>query len=196
MSYVLIPSADADIEVSNEERIFPRDWDIIAGEWLISHDILVDVVPGTGNCQKCSRFGWSGGWCPTCNTLMLPVMMQHDVGLCRQPMQFNPVLIQELFANPNLPMEWMRPTMYHLGLGEGLPVYQVHNTTQNIQPGRAAYRKTMDILISGKFSAVPLEPMIGLITLCQGSMLVIQPVLSESEFTRESSEDKMSWGEY
>ena len=125
---------------------------------------------------------------------MLPVMMQHNVGLRRQPMQFNPVLIQELFADPNLPMEWMRPTAYHLGVGI-FPAYQVHNATQNIQPGRAAYRKTLDILISGKFSAVPLERIVGLITLCQGSVPVIQPVLSETKNTRESSENEMSWGD-
>ena len=101
MKYVLIPSATADIEVSDEERIFPRDWDIIAGEWLISHDILVDVIPSTGNCQVCLRFGWSGGWCLTCTTFMLPVMTQRDVGLRRQLMQFNPVLMQELFADPS-----------------------------------------------------------------------------------------------
>ena len=88
-------------------EFFPRDWDIIVGEWLISHDILVDVIPGTGNCQRCSRFGQLGGFCNTCTTFMLPVMTQRDVGLRRQPMQFNPVLIQELFADPNLPMEWM-----------------------------------------------------------------------------------------
>ena len=123
-------------------------------------------------------------------------MTQHEVGLRRQPMQFNPVLLQELFADPTLPMEWMRPTMYHVGLGEGLHVSQVHNATQNIQPGRAEYRKIIDILISGKFSALPLERTIGLITLCQGSVLVIQPVYSGSEHTVESSEDKMSWGDY
>ena len=199
MKYILIPSATADIEVSNEERIFPRDWDIIAGEWLISHDIFVDIVPGTGNCWRCSRFGRLGGFCNACDALILPIITQQDVGLRRQPMQFNPVLIQELFPDPNLLMEWMRPTTYHLGLGEGLPVYQVHNATQNIQPGRAAYRKTMDILISGKFSAVPLGPMIGLITLCQGSVSVVQPIY-ESEHTVEygqgsSEEEEMSWGD-
>ena len=115
MKYVLIPSATADIEVSDEERIFPRDWDIIAGEWLISHDILMDVIPGTGNCPVCSRFGRTGRWCPTCERDMLPVMTERDVGLRRQPMQFNPVLMQELFADPNLPMEWMQPTEYSLG---------------------------------------------------------------------------------
>ena len=86
MKYVLIPSATADIEVSDKKRIFPRDWDIIAREWLISHDILMDVIPGTGNCPVCSRFGRTGGVCLTCDTDMLPVMTERDVSLCCQPM--------------------------------------------------------------------------------------------------------------
>ena len=57
----------------------------------------------------------------------------------------------------------------------------------------------MDILVSGKFSAVLLERTIGLITLCQGSVPVIQPVY-ESEHTVEygdkSSEEEMTWGDY
>ena len=144
MKYVLIPSATADIEVSDEERFFPRDWDIIAGEWLISHDILMDVIPGTGNCPVCSRFGRTGGWCPTCERDMLPVMTERDMGLCCQPMQFNPVLMQELFADPNLPMEWMRPTEYALGTGL-IPITRVESVTQNIRPEKLVFKKTMDI---------------------------------------------------
>ena len=117
-------------------------------------------------------------------------------------MQFNPVLMQELFADPNLPMEWMQPMQYHLGIGV-IPITRVENVTQNIRPERTVFRKTMDILVSGKFSAVPLEPTIGLITLCQGSVPVIQPVY-ESEHTVDyenyddgSFEDEtMSWGDY
>ena len=57
----------------------------------------------------------------------------------------------------------------------------------------------MDILVSGKFSAVPLGPMIGLITLYQGSVSVVQPIY-ESEHTVEygqgsSEEEEMSWGD-
>ena len=57
----------------------------------------------------------------------------------------------------------------------------------------------MDILVSGKFSAVPLKRVIGLITLCQGSVPVVQPVYESEhsvEYGDESSEEEMTWGDY
>ena len=61
MSYIYFPSTDADLEVSDESRIFPQDWDTVAGEWLISHSVFIDVSHYTGNCKRCSRFGKTGG---------------------------------------------------------------------------------------------------------------------------------------